>query len=65
MEQKEIIERKEQFLKQKITPKIYYSDLAKAKNKFEVVAEYLGKTNISLYKEEMIEAPQEEDEMMM
>jgi len=53
----EIIERKEQFLKQSIPPKIYYEDLENAKNKFDIVAEYLGKSNVTMFAQEIIPDP--------
>lgn len=49
LEQNEVIERKNHFLQQTIPVKTYYSDLENAKNKFDVISEYLGKSKISIF----------------
>lgn len=41
------MDKQEYFTKQKLNNKIFESDLAKSKNKFDVVAEYLGKINLN------------------
>ena len=41
------MDKQEHFTKQKLNAKIFETDLSKAKNKFDIVAEYLGKINLN------------------